>query len=123
MFLSQERVSSSVSQRIVWMGLVGEHNGFLMTYDRGCRRRNSPASRRLRATAAFRDGTPNFTQSLRAKSRSRSILIASPVGLKTGTLERSNSAAHGAWAQSMDIGKTTSILFRATSGQGLGKAS
>lgn len=62
----------------------------------------------------------NSRQSWPAKSRSRSMRMASRVGLKIGRLLRSNSLAQGACAQSMDIGTTTSTasLFNKGTGEG-----
>ena len=102
------------------MGLVGEQSGFLMTNGRGFCLRTCSASKRLRATCDCGKGTLKSRQSLRAKSRSRSILIASRVGEKMGTFEASNSSCQGAWAQSIDIGTTSSTPCCLSSGTGEG---
>ena len=62
-------------------------------------------------------------QSFRAKSRSRSMRIASPVGEKMPTPDATNSSAHGCNAQSMDCGTTKSTPSFLSSGSGLGCAS
>src|SRR5450631_4331746 len=112
-----------VSHKIVWIGLVGEQSGFLMTNGCGFLARIFSASMRFDATNDLGNGILNFAQSSRAKSRSRSIRIASPVGEKIPTPELIKSFAQGCVAQSMDCGIMTSILFCLRSGTGLGNAS
>jgi hypothetical protein len=81
------------------------------------------ASILFEATNDFGNGILNFAHNSRAKSRSRSILIASPVGEKIPTPDFIKSFAHGCKAQSMDCGMTTSIFFSRISGTGLGNES
>src|SRR5271168_1717896 len=105
------------------MGLVGEQRGFLMTNGCGFRARIFSASMRLEATNDLGNGILNRAHSSRAKSRSRSIRIASPFGEKIPTPDLIKSFAHGCKAQSIDCGITTSILFCFSSDTGLGNAS
>src|SRR5450631_147900 len=109
-----------VSHKIVWIGLVGEQSGFLMTNGCGFFARIFSASMRFDATNDFGNGILNFAHSSRVKSRSRSIRIASPVGEKIPTPDLIKSFAHGCNAQSMDCGMTTSIFFSRINGSGLG---
>src|SRR5471032_815805 len=110
------RVSATVSHKIVWIGLVGEQSGFLMTNGCGFLARIFSASIRFDATNDLGNGILNLAHNSRVKSRSRSILIASPVGEKIPTPDFTNSSAHGCVAQSMDCGMTTSIFFSWISG-------
>ena len=100
---------------IVCTGLFGEQSGFLMTKAFGSRLMISRASIRLCATCAAGNATPCRLQSSRAKSRSRSINIASPVGENKSAGPLSSASVHGAFAQSMDIGTTRSIPCPSTS--------
>ena len=96
-----------VSQMIVCTGLFGskrvlDDEGFRLAIDD--LQSVNPVVRHMSGGNA----TPCRPQSSLAKSRSRSINIASPVG-KTGPPPLSSASVHGAFAQSMDIGTTRSI--------------
>ena len=87
-------------------------------------RRIFSASSRLRAT--YDCGKGNFELGAEVPGKIALALDSHRLAggtENTGTPERSNSSAHGACAQSMDCGMTTSTPCCLSSGTGLGKAS